>query len=201
MIWVRTLLVTALVSLGTTAHAATILFSTDPFESTTALETPGRQIVGGSGTEISFDPAQDVLAFDPDVFGITEILFANTVTSALPTSGVNVIVVQDTGSPFLAGIAANAIAAQVTAPGPGFFIYFNTNLDVARLVYSTDLSDPTADLAVLARLTTFSGAAGFANLPTITAGNFALQSAPEPTTMLLFGLGFAGLALQRRRRD
>ena len=34
--------------------------------------------------------------------------------------------------------------------GPGFFIYFNSGLDLPRLVYSTDLSDNTADLKVLA---------------------------------------------------
>jgi hypothetical protein len=51
-----------------------------------------------------------------------------------------------------AGLAANLIANTVNAPGSGFFIYFNSGLDLPRLVFSTDLSAPTADLKVLARL-------------------------------------------------
>lgn len=195
----RVLLVTALVLSAIPAHAATILFDTDPFALSSALTTPGRQAVGGPGTEIAFDAAVDVLAFDPSIFGVTQIQFANTLAGALPPSGVNFIVLQDTGTPFLAGTAADAIADRITASGPGFFIYFNTTLQVARLVYSTDLSSDEADLAILARLTTFSGGAGLANLSAITAGNVDIQAAPEPAAVLLFGTALTA-ALRRRRR-
>jgi hypothetical protein len=77
-----------------------------------------------------------------------EILFANDLVQNLPASGVNTIVLQTAPIPFAAGLAANAIADQITDPGPGFFIYFNSGLDLPRLVYSIDLSDNTADLKI-----------------------------------------------------
>ena len=49
--------------------------------------------------------------------------------------------------------SVNDLAAQISVSTPGFFVYFNTGLNLPRLVYSADLSDNTADLAVLARLT------------------------------------------------
>lgn len=61
-----------------------------PLASKGALATPGRQVVGGAGAELAFDPATDVFAIAPTVFGLHEIFFANTVTSGLPASGVNV---------------------------------------------------------------------------------------------------------------
>ena len=182
-----------------TADAATIFFSTNPLTGSAAETTPGRQIVGGEPS-IAFNIATDVFAFDPVAFGVSEIQFANSLTSALPTTDVNFIVVQDTGSPFLAGIAANLIAARLTEPGPGFFIYFNTELQLARLVYSADLTDTTADLAVLARITNLSGAGGFAALPTFTAENVELAAVPEPATVWLLGSGIATLAAKRAGR-
>ncbi len=98
-------------------------------------------------------------------FGVSSINFVNTVASSIPASGVNTIVLQtfdndgNTATPFAAGNAADLIAAQITTPGPGFFIYFNQGLDLPRLVFSTDLNDPTADLKILFRLTNLTGQA------------------------------------------
>jgi hypothetical protein len=94
--------------------------------------------------------------------------------------------------------AANAIAAQITTSGPGFFIYFNDGLQLPRLVYSADLSDPTADLAVLARLQNLNGAPGFQQMPLFSATNFSVN-APEPASLLLMGTAIAGALLRRRR--
>jgi hypothetical protein len=119
----------------------------------------------------------------------------------LPTGGVNVVVLQsldndaNPATPFAAGNAANLIAAQITSPGPGFFIYFNQGLDLPRLVFSTDLDDNTADLKILFRMTNFAGQPGA--LPTFTASNFAFV--PEPSTLLLITAAGALWGLWLRR--
>jgi hypothetical protein len=179
------------------AGAAVFSFQTDPFAGSTAPTTPGRQIVGGEDF-ITFNIATDVFAFNPAVFGISQLSFFNGLVENLPTSGVNVVVLQTQPVPFAAGIAANLIAAQVTTPGAGFFIYFNSGLDLPRLVYSTDLDDPLADLRVLARLTNLSGQAGRDALPTFTAANFALV--PEPSPLVLLAAALVALLPALRRR-
>jgi hypothetical protein len=189
----------ALIGFSPSVHATTFLFNTEPFAGTTALTTPGRQVIGGESF-ITFDVAADVFAVDKGVFGVDEIHFLNDLSSNVPGSGVNTIVLQNSDVPFAAGIAASLLAAQITEPGPGFFIYFNSGLDLPRFVYSTDLSDPNADLKVLARLTNLSGAAGRAQLPNFTVGNFA--AVPEPSSLLLTlagGLAGFGLIVRRKR--
>ncbi len=168
-----------LLSLCIPAQSAVFRFDTDPFAGSTALTTPGRQIVGGEDL-ISFSIATDIFSLESTAFGVAApVHFVNDLSANLPASGVNVIVLQDTPDPFAAGLAANLIAAQITTPGPGFFIYFNSGLGVPRLVYSTDLDDPTADLAVLFRLTNL----GSADLPSFTASNFEITTVPEPSAV------------------
>lgn len=203
----------ALFSLSTPVNATTISFVTDPFAGSDALTTPGRQIVGGE-TFVSFLTASDIFAFDPLVFGVgNQVLFANDVVGSLPSSGVNIVVLQtldndsDPTTPFGAGNAANLIANQVTSSGPGFFIYFNSGLDLPRLVYTTDLSENTADLKILARMTNLSGQSGRDALPIFTASNFAMisepSSIPESSSLSLLvapaALWVFGHILRRRR--
>jgi hypothetical protein len=196
MNWCRVYIPALVLSLGATANATTITFNSDPFAGSTALTTPGRQIVGGEPF-ITFDISTDVFAFDRSFFAIgDQILFANDLVENLPTGGLNVIVLQTQPIPFNAGLAADAIAAQITSPGAGFFIYFNSGLDLPRLVYSTDLSDNTADLKVLARMTNLSGQPGRDALPTFSESNF--QIVPEPSSLLLMGAGAILVRLRRR---
>lgn len=193
---------TAIVTFGATLSAATFNFDTDPFAGSDALTTPGRQIVAGEPT-ITFNPSSDVFAFKLGVFGVSSLSFANNVIGSIPASGVNVIVLEtfdddaNAGTAFGAGNAANLIAAQITTSGPGFFIYFNSALNLPRLVYSTDLNDNTADLKILARITNLTGQTSA--LATFTSSNFT--AVPEPSSVLLTTLtGAVGLFAYRLRR-
>ncbi len=171
------------------AQAATFQFDTDPFAGSTALTTPGRQVVQNEVFISNFSVAEDIFAFNPLVFPVgSQLTFFNGPAANLPSSGLNVIVLQDSDNDnnpatiFGAVASADLIAAQVQTSGAGFFLYFNSALQVNRLVYSTDLSSSTADLKILARLTTPTGQAAIDALPTFTASNFAIAAIPEPPT-------------------
>ena len=188
-----------LLTVCSTAHATTFTFNTDPFAGSTALTTPGRQIVGGEDF-ISFVIGSDVFSLGSTSFGVSSINFVNTVASGIPASGVNTIVLQtfdndgNTATPFAAGNAADLIAAQITTSGPGFFIYFNQGLDLPRLVFSTDLNDPTADLKILFRITNLTGQAGRDAMPTFSAANFQItNTVPEPSSLVTMAVGLMGL--------
>ena len=195
-------------SVAMNANADTINFATDPFAGTDALITPGRQIIGNELFVPVLDIANDVLSFDAGVFGINAISFANDVIANIPATGVNTIVLRtfdndgDPATPFGAGSAANLIADQITSPGAGFFVYFNSGLDLARLVYSTDLSDNTADLKILARFLNLSGQPGRDAMATFTEANFAITQVPEPTSLVLLAISgvWVGHRSARRRR-
>lgn len=186
---------------GATAGAATFTFATDPFAGSTAPTTPGRQIVGGEDF-ITFDPATDVFAIDPAAFaphGFTPPLsFVNGAPADVPASGANFIVLP-TGAvtPMAGGTAANLIAAQVTSPGAGFFIYFNTGLDMPRLVFSADLDDPAADLKILARMTNLVGQPE--SLGRFTEANVT-TAVPEPGVLSLLAVALGVGVRQTRRR-
>lgn len=189
--------------IATPAQATVFTFDTDPFAGSDALTTPGRQIVGGEPF-ISFAPAADSFAISPSIFGIVGGLHVvNDVVGNLPTSGANVIVLQtldndnDDTTPFNAGSAADLIAQQITSDGAGFFVYYNSVLDVLRLVYSTNLNDNGADLKVLARMTNLDED----QLPDFTAANFT--DVPEPSGLLVMmavgGMLFGAQTLRRRQ--
>jgi hypothetical protein len=187
------------------ANATVFSFLSDPFAGTDALITPGRQIIQAPAVvepSIDFQVGSDVFVFDKATFGIDTLTFANGLVADIPASGVNVVVLQtvdndnNAATPFVAGVAANIIAEQITTSGAGFFIYFNSVLDLPRLVFSTDLSDPNADLRVLVRLGNFAGESG--ELVNFTADNFELV--PEPSGLLLVAAGAAWFCHARRRR-
>jgi hypothetical protein len=191
-------------TLSATVSATTFRFDKNPFEGTTALQDPGRDIVGGEEF-ITFDPLVDLFSLEFFAFGVqAPVLFVNDVSDNLPASNVNTIVLQNDDDPFAAGIAATRIAEKVTTPGAGFFIYFNSGLDLPRLVFSTDLSDNTADLKILFRMTNLGGQAGRDQLPLFTANNFEITAVPEPSGVLMtttIGLLAAGGYAWRRKRQ
>lgn len=204
----------AAVMLTASAQATTFTFGGDPFVGSTAPTTPGRQVVGGEPS-ITFSPPTDVFSFEGSFFAfVSSIGFANGEIASIPSAGTNVAVLRtfdndaNAATAFGAGNAANLLAAQITTPGAGLFVYFNSGLDLARLVYSADLSDNTADLKILARMTNLTGAAGRDAMQQFTAADFTFVAAsiPEPATFLLLGSGAAFLAClragqRRTRRD
>jgi hypothetical protein len=200
----------SVLTLCSSAHATTFRFDTDPFAGTNVLATPGRQIVGGEDF-ISFSIPTDTFSLESTTFGVgNSVNFVNATAPGLPTSGVNVVVLQTFDddanplTPFGAGNAANLIANQIATPGPGFFIYFNQGLDLPRLVFSTDLSDNSADLKVLARMLNLTGQSGRDAVPTFTAANFAIATAaPEPSSfwaILAVSIAGGGCFIARRKR-
>jgi hypothetical protein len=206
-----------LVALSTSAMGSSINFGTDPFEGTTARNTPGRQVVGGEFF-ISFNTATEGFVFDGPAFGLSELRFANGPIGSI-ASDANVVVLQTTDNdndpltPFVAGNAADLLASRITNPGPGLFIYFNSSLNLPRLVYSDDLSSNSADLKILARMLNLNGQSGQASineLPNFTASNFALadeaavpepsSAVPEPSSLWTMSAGIALLSLASIRR-
>lgn len=186
------------------ARATVFSFTADPFAGSTALTTPGRQVVGGEDF-ITFSTASDVFSFNPAVFAIgNSTQFASGLAANLPTSGVNAIVLlsfdddANAATAFGAGNAANLIAAQTTSPGAGFFIYFNSGLDLARLVYSTDLNDNTADLKIIARMTNLSGQAGRTAMSTFSSANFQVNNVPESGSALMLLLAVSAMMVGAR---
>lgn len=72
-----------------------------------------------------------------------------------------------------AALSANLIASRFTAPTAGFSVYFNSALNLNRLVYSPDFNSAMSDLKIVARFTGATGLAAADALPRFSAANFA----------------------------
>jgi hypothetical protein len=182
---------------GTLALAAGVQGQTDFTFNTDPFTTPEIFISG-------FDVSQDRFVLDVSVFpGVSETLsFANGLAADLPTSPLNVVVLQNSdddnnaATAFNARSAARLIAGANGDSGPGFFVYFNSGLNLNRLVFSSDLSNGEAALDILFRISNPTGQDAIAALPTFSASNFVLVPAPGAVGVL----AGAGLLAARRRR-
>lgn len=160
--------------------ADAVVFDGDRFTGGAVIDDDGvRQAVNTPDVLTDWSISDDRFVLDTSDFLVTgELNFFNGLAADIPEGGVNVIVLQDTdndnnpATAFNAGAAASLIAANVETSGAGFFIYHNSGLQINRLVYSSDLSDPTADIAVLANIDTLKADDAIAALSTFSAENF-----------------------------
>ncbi|HEY9638920.1 MAG TPA: calcium-binding protein [Coleofasciculaceae cyanobacterium] len=116
---------------------------------------------------------EDQFVLDAADLGIGAINFQKGAAANLANGNVLVL----TNGFAAAGAAARAIAnnPNITAK-QGVFVYFNTTLQLTRLVYSKDLGNG-GDISVLANLTNQSGATGLANIAKFTTADFNLVGA------------------------
>ncbi|NJK28314.1 MAG: calcium-binding protein [Coleofasciculaceae cyanobacterium SM2_3_26] len=160
----------------------TFLFDGDRFDGVD-VSAPGRQVVGEEDFITDFSFANDTYQFNAADFGISDdlsfvALDGNAPGAAVP-SGANVIVLlnsdndNNAATPFNAGLAANQIADLTSEDGAGFFVYFNSGLQLNRLVYSSNLNDASADLKILARQTDLVGQAAIDARADFSADNFS----------------------------
>ncbi|MBJ7440106.1 MAG: hypothetical protein JHD35_13895, partial [Sphingopyxis sp.] len=162
----------------------TLVYRGDPFEGAD-VSAAGRQIIGNEDFVTDFSHADDKVAFNARDFGVRGDLIFSAVDGAVPGAaaapGANVVILLNSdndanpATPFNAGTAANLVATLVSTDGPGFFVYHNSALGVNRLVFSSNLNDPAADLKIVARFTDLTGADAIQALQRFTADNFALE--------------------------
>ena len=198
-----------LLALNALAFGDTFTFNTDPLAGSIARDVPQRLLIGGEQF-ISFNPAKDMFAFGPIIFGgDAQIRLANGPVNALAPNA-NLVVLQtldndnDPLTPFGAFQAADLLAATITQHGSGVFVFFNEDLALPELIYSDDLASNQADLKVLARMINLNGQFGIDQLHTFSAADFGITNsaaaAPEPPSVALFGPGILMVAIAAIRK-
>ena len=147
------------------------LFAGQPFTGTAVTAANGIQVFGKADDLQDYEIGIDKFALDGSDLGITQLNFQKGGSTDL-SGNVNAIVLT---TPF----AAAAVAAKAIADNPnvtsaqGVFVYFNTNLQKSRLVYSENLG-AGGKISVLGNLNNQLGATGIANLNSFTANDFSL---------------------------
>jgi Ca2+-binding RTX toxin-like protein len=144
------------------------LFANGP---TTPAGNTGINILNTPDVIEDFDIGHEQFLFKGKDVNINQLRFQKGKSSEIHHDG-NVIVLTD---PFAAaGAAAKAIKDNNNIKADaGIFVYFNTTLQLSRVVYSKDLSDG-GDISVLANLKNQAGQTGINNLGAFSANNFAL---------------------------
>ena len=167
------------------SESDSFIFAEDPFAGAD-ISSPERQIIGEEDFITDFNFAEDKYRFSTNDFDIgSNVNFTGVAANApdaLIAPGTNVVSLLNSDNdnnpdtPFLAGTAANQIAELTSEDGAGFFVYFNSNLELNRVVYSTNLNDANADLKIISRQTNLTGADAIAALDDFSVNNFEFEA-------------------------
>ena len=160
-------------------------YAGDPFEGRD-VSAPEREIIADNQDLITdFDFAEDKYRFNATDFDVNgDVNFAAVNANAEDATiapGTNVVAVLNSDNdsnpdtPFAAGTAANQIAELTSEDGAGFFSYFNSGLQLNRVVYSTNLNDASADLNVISQQTDLTGQDAIDALNNFSADNFEFE--------------------------
>jgi serralysin len=147
------------------------VFAENPFAGGALTTAPnGIQVLNQPDVLTDFHSSEDQLVFSRDKLGINELKFTSGNNLDSFGSDANLIVLTDFSSPN-AATAAQGLAnnASITAD-EGLFVYFNSTLGFARVVYSQDLSDG-GPISVVGNLTNITNVSDLSNL---SASNFRL---------------------------
>jgi serralysin len=151
------------------------LFSEAPFaEGTPVTAANGISVLNKPDILTDFTVGEDTLSFDGSKLGIDKFEFVSgSINDAFSSfnSNSNLIVLTDSFANAAAAAKGLDNNAAVTAD-EGIFVYFNSTLGFARVVYSQDLSDG-GPISVLANLTNITNPADLANF---TQQDFSLFS-------------------------
>ena len=163
-----------------------LAYAGDPFEGQDVSD-PERQIIAEEDFITDFNFTEDKYRFNPDDFGVVEdvnfvAVDANSSDASI-APGTNVVTLLNSDNddnpetPFIAGTAANEIAELTSEDGAGFFVYYNSDLELNRLVYSSNLNDSAADLKVISRQSDLTGQDAIDALNDFSVDNFEFEAA------------------------
>ena len=178
---------------GSGSRVDTFFYSLDPFEGQD-VSAPGRQIIGEEDfitnfelkVDVQFEEfSEDVYRFNATDFNVFGDVNFTAVDANAPDAsiapGTNVVTLLNSDNdnnpdtPFVADTAADQIAELTSEDGAGFFVYYNSELQLQRLVYSTNLNDTSADLKIISRQTNRIGQLAIDTLEDFSAVNFEFE--------------------------
>jgi serralysin len=147
-------------------------FADAPFAGGTPTTAPnGIQVLNQPDVITDFEAGSDRLVLSRSKLGINDLKFTSgNNLDSFGTADANLIVLTDFSAANAAS-AAQGLANNASLTGDaGLFVYFNSTLGFARLVYSQDIGDG-GPISVLGNLTNITNVSDLANL---SARDFAL---------------------------
>jgi serralysin len=146
------------------------VFSDNPFSGgPTVAAANGIQVSNRPDRLTDFNIGQDQLVFSRSQLGVDSLDFTSGTNNDSFGSGNLIVITENTFANAAAAAQGLANNASITADA-GIFVYFNSTLGVARVVFSQDLSDG-GPISVIGQLDNITNVEDLSNL---TARDFAL---------------------------